>query len=170
MSYFSYTYTNTHIIYKHIHMYIYVYTVSYTHIYKCTDECVCVCVWCFGPEIMPQPKIFIWWRICRPRICCFSFFFFAVGYIYIYIYVCVCVCVCVCVNFFSFFAGSKREKVNISKWIGPLRELWGGVLMVKAMDCRIIGSEFVLQSRCYVHFRTNTLGKGMNPLILPAMD
>ena len=38
-----------------------------------------------------------------------------------------------------------------------------------AMDCRIVVSEFVLQSRYYVHFRANTLGKGMNPLILPAM-
>ncbi len=42
-------------------------------------------------------------------------------------------------------------------------------LMVKAMDCGIVVSEFVLQSRYYVHFRANTLGKGMNPLILPAM-
>ena len=42
-------------------------------------------------------------------------------------------------------------------------------VMVKAMDCEIVVSEFVLQSRYYVHFRTNTLGKGMNPLILPAM-
>ena len=41
--------------------------------------------------------------------------------------------------------------------------------MVKAMDCRIVVSEFVLQSRYYVHFRVNTLEKGMNPLILPAM-
>ena len=31
-------------------------------------------------------------------------------------------------------------------------------------------SEFGLQSRYYVHFRANTLGKCMNPLILPAMD
>ena len=49
---------------------------------------------------------------------------------------------------------------------------WGGVLvvlMVKAMDCGIVVREFVLQSRYYVHFRANTLGKGMNPLILPAM-
>ena len=48
----------------------------------------------------------------------------------------------------------------------------GGCLrgvMVKAMDCVIVVSEFVLQSRYYVHFRANTLGKGMNPLILPAM-
>ena len=37
---------------------------------------------------------------------------------------------------------------------------------VKAMDCGILVSEFVFQSRYYVHFRTNTLGKGMNPLIL----
>ena len=41
--------------------------------------------------------------------------------------------------------------------------------MVKAMDCGIVVSEFVLQSCYYVHFRANTLGKGMNPLILPAM-
>ena len=43
-------------------------------------------------------------------------------------------------------------------------------VMVKAMDWGIVVSEFVLQSRYYVHFRANTLGKGMNPLILPAMD
>ena len=36
-------------------------------------------------------------------------------------------------------------------------------------DCRIEVSEFELQSRYYVHFRTNTLRKDMNPLILPAM-
>ena len=52
-----------------------------------------------------------------------------------------------------------------------IQEVWGyprGV-MVKAMDYGIVVSEFVLQSCYYVHFRTNTLGKGMNPLILPAM-
>ena len=42
-------------------------------------------------------------------------------------------------------------------------------VMVKAMDCRIIVSEFVLKSCYYVHFRANTLGKGIKPLILPAM-
>ena len=41
--------------------------------------------------------------------------------------------------------------------------------MVKAMDCGIEVSEFVLQQRYYVHFRTNTPGKGLNPLNLPAM-
>ena len=43
-------------------------------------------------------------------------------------------------------------------------------VMVKAMDCGIIVSEFVLQLHYYVHFRANTFGKGMKPLILPAMD
>ena len=41
--------------------------------------------------------------------------------------------------------------------------------MVKAMDCGIVVNEFELQSRYYVHFRTNTLGKGMNPFISPVM-
>ena len=40
-------------------------------------------------------------------------------------------------------------------------------VMVKAMNCGIVVREFVLQSRYYVHFRANTLGKGRNPLILP---
>ena len=42
-------------------------------------------------------------------------------------------------------------------------------VMVKPMDCGIVVREFVLQSRYYIHFRANTLGKGINPLILPAM-
>ena len=42
-------------------------------------------------------------------------------------------------------------------------------VMVKAVDCGIVVSEFEIQSRYYVHFRANTIGIGMNPLILPAM-
>ena len=42
-------------------------------------------------------------------------------------------------------------------------------VMVKAIDCGIVVSESELRSRYYVHFRTNTIGKGTNPLILPAM-
>ena len=42
-------------------------------------------------------------------------------------------------------------------------------VMVKAMDCEIVVSKFELQSCDDVHFRANTLGKGMNPLILPDM-
>ena len=40
-------------------------------------------------------------------------------------------------------------------------------VMVKAMNCGIVVREFVLQSRYCVYFQANTLGKGMNPLILP---
>ena len=42
-------------------------------------------------------------------------------------------------------------------------------VMVKAMDYGIVVSDFVLQSRYYNRFRANTLGKGKNILILPAM-
>ena len=43
-------------------------------------------------------------------------------------------------------------------------------VMVKAMDCGIVVREFVLQPHYYVHFTfTNTLRKGTNLLILPAM-
>ena len=42
-------------------------------------------------------------------------------------------------------------------------------VMVKAIDCGIVVSKFVLQSCYYVHFEANTLRKGVNPFILPAM-
>ena len=56
--------------------------------------------------------------------------------------------------------------------IANLKHVWGCPRgeMVKAMDCGIVVSEFILQSRYYVHFRANTLGKGMNHLILPVMS
>ena len=41
--------------------------------------------------------------------------------------------------------------------------------MVKAMDCGIIVSEYVLPLCNYVYFRANTIGKGVNHLILPAV-
>ena len=42
-------------------------------------------------------------------------------------------------------------------------------VMAKVINCGIVVSEFILQSCYYVHFRANIFGKGMNPLILPAM-
>ena len=57
---------------------------------------------------------------------------------------------------------------NLIQWLSLLKGCPRGV-MVKALDCRIVIREFVLQSRYYVHFRANTLGKGMSPLILLAM-
>ena len=41
-------------------------------------------------------------------------------------------------------------------------------VMVKAMNCGIVVREFVLQSCYYVHFRANTLRKGMNPPYSPS--
>ena len=40
--------------------------------------------------------------------------------------------------------------------------------MVKAIACEIVAREFELQSRYYIHFRTNTFGIDKNSLILPA--
>ena len=48
--------------------------------------------------------------------------------------------------------------------------MWGcprGV-MVKAMDFGIVEREFILQSRYYVHFRVNTVGKGIETLYPPS--
>ena len=64
------------------------------------------------------------------------------------------------------------ECVVVDNFISFNRSLFWGCprgVMVKAMSCGIVVREFVLQSHYYVHFRANTLGKGMNPLILPAM-
>ena len=41
--------------------------------------------------------------------------------------------------------------------------------MAKALDCCLKVSGFELHSYYYVHFRTNTLEKSLNPLILQAM-
>ncbi len=55
--------------------------------------------------------------------------------------------------------------VDFTSDLQLLRRCPRGV-MVKARDFGIVISEFELKSRYYVHFRTNTLGKGMNPRIL----
>ena len=39
--------------------------------------------------------------------------------------------------------------------------------MVKVMDSEIVVSEFELQSHYHIHFRTNTLGKDVNPFYPP---
>ena len=62
-----------------------------------------------------------------------------------------------------------QQKYSFHPSLSQNSILYCGGIMVKAMDCRFIVSDFVLQSHYYVHFQTNTLGKGMNPLILPAM-
>ena len=88
---------------------------------------------------------------------------------------CVCVCVCVCdfVEFLTFLIKAYFPHKNLVELTNLFHSLPFKIyscprgVMVKAMNCGIVVREFVLQSRYYVHFRANTLGKGMNPLILP---
>ena len=56
----------------------------------------------------------------------------------------------ICVTFFCMFQGCPCG------------------VMVKAMECRIVVSEFKLQLHYYVHFQTNTLGKKYEPLYPPS--
>ena len=77
-----------------------------------------------------------------------------------YNYVIIRICIGLCLVLFEIIVAIAKSN-NI---LGCLR----GV-MVKAMDCGIVVSEFLLQSRYYFHFRANTLRKGMKPLILPSM-
>ena len=44
------------------------------------------------------------------------------------------------------------------------------VVMVKAMDCGIVVTAFEFQSCYYVHFRTETLGKGIYSHIFPGLN
>ena len=39
-------------------------------------------------------------------------------------------------------------------------------VVAKVLDCDAAVSEFELQSRYYIHFKTNTLGKGTNAHVL----
>ena len=50
-----------------------------------------------------------------------------------------------------------------------IKKLIGGVVIVNGPLCGIAVNEFELQSLYYVHFLTNNLGIGMNPLINPVM-
>ena len=61
---------------------------------------------------------------------------------------------------------------QIHLWLKFTSKFWRGRphgVMVKVLDCGIVEFEFELQLLQYIHFRTNTLGKSMNPLILTAM-
>ena len=42
-------------------------------------------------------------------------------------------------------------------------------VVANVLDCDIVVSSFDIQSHYCIHFRTNTFGKGMKPLIPPAM-
>ena len=42
--------------------------------------------------------------------------------------------------------------------------------MINVLDSDMVVYRFKLQLHHYIHFQTNTLGKGMNALIFPAID
>ena len=42
-------------------------------------------------------------------------------------------------------------------------------VVANVLDCDVVMSEFELQLRYLVHFRTNSLGNGMNPYIILAI-
>ena len=67
----------------------------------------------------------------------------------------------------SYSITSLDVNLRPSNWF--LKTSYNSVKQVIIMDCGIVVCEFVLQSIYYVHFRANTLGKGMNTLILLAM-
>ena len=71
-------------------------------------------------------------------------------------------------HLFPLSLNAKEFYLTLTSAITP-GQGWPRGVMVKAMDWEIVVSEFELQSYYYVHFRKNTLGKGMNPLILPAI-
>ena len=61
--------------------------------------------------------------------------------------------------------GLGKYTIAVTNWLPILV----GDVMVKALYCGIVVREFEHQSRYCAHFRAYTLGKVMNPLILPAM-
>ena len=73
-------------------------------------------------------------------------------------------------NAFCFGRGASWcYTVGTSCWMFEMAE--GGYpcgVMVKAMDCRIVVSEFKLQLRHCIYFRINTLGKSMVFPYLPS--
>ena len=82
------------------------------------------------------------------------------------------VCMVLILRLISSFTSILSKTVPCAKTTSSWSTAFSGCprgVMVKAMDCGIVVSLFVLQVRYYIHFQANTLGKSMNPLILPAM-
>ena len=70
---------------------------------------------------------------------------------------CVCVCVCVCVYMF----------ISIYLVYSYPCGWYPRGIRIKGLGYGCVVSEFELQSRYYVQFRTNTFREGINPFILP---
>ena len=70
---------------------------------------------------------------------------------------------------FSLWTNNKRKNLLYTHAHTHFYRGYPDSIIVKALDSRIKVNGFELQSRYYVHFQSNTRGKGMNSLILPAM-
>ena len=60
----------------------------------------------------------------------------------------------------------KRQEKKFNQSDDITQKRLRGV-MAKVLDCNLKVSEFELQACYYVHFRTNTLGEGINPFLSP---
>ena len=94
------------------------------------------------------------WQINKPsNIFCLFYLFYV--YIYTHTYIYMSTYVYTCTNKYTY----SHIKICVYAYV-----CFRGV-MVNALDCRFVVREFELQSRNYVHFRTNILGKVVNPPI-----
>ena len=57
----------------------------------------------------------------------------------------------------------SRQSPVVGMHFKPFIRRNNSVAVAKMLDCYIVVSEFELQSRSYVHFRTNTLKRNMKP-------
>ena len=68
----------------------------------------------------------------------------------------------------AYFLLTKQTFCDRSPNFDGRRESLCGVV-VNILDCNFVVSKFKLQSRYYIHFRTKTVGNGMNLLIFPQL-
>ena len=100
-------------------------------------------------------------------------------YIYIYIHIYIYIYIYICTNSdlssegveYDDCSSAKDKILRSNECLGEYNYTRGRLRCVDAnmLDCEIVGSEFKLQSSNYVHVRTNSLQKVMNPFIPPAI-
>ena len=140
-------------VFTYVYIYIYEYLCMYIYAYMCIYMCVYIYIY-----IYTHIYVYVWIYICMN----------------IYMYICVCAYMCMYILGFwkGFGCFTRNMSISLNSFTFSEYILYDYLtcgVMVKALACGAVVSEFKLQSHHYVHFRTSTLGKGMNPLILPAM-
>ena len=64
---------------------------------------------------------------------------------------------------------NKETETDIWNHLTVCKQMINFGAVANVLNCGLEVSEFDLQLRYYVHFRTNITGKSMNPLIIQAM-